>query len=634
MPIPSTIADLSTTASSNSPAGSDPPTEGDNYLRAIQAILKTADNDRIAADASYFGLLGTAATAAAGAGLVGYDASVPYTGGLGQFLNYLHARTAAEIAASVTPTNYAYLPGDVRRYGATGNGSTDDSAAIQAAFDVIIAAGGGLLEFPAGRYVCNSRLKLQNTYTSNIYITLRGAATGNPAVAPANTYGTILVGQTGGILLDLAGGSNITIEDIGFISGSTNPSTIGILCQRIAASQYCTRIHLNRVGIGMTPNAAANGSLGTFGIVNKRGEHHSYKDCWFYADRPYLGDGNSVYATLISPDHAESFPGGATHSLNYFDNCAFLAGAGDCVELHSNFEVRFNGGYMLLTNTYSGLLLGTNNTNISIKGINAELNSGTPKCLVRATGNVTGLSVEATTNIPTLTMLRTVSGATIKGADLRPGIGFTAVFDKTTETGGTMSGALVQYSSANGHTVADQDSIYASILMDGVGGLGSMDVRPVRAPLCINTGDMQPPTTTTGTDSTPVTTETYVAELWVPCTMKLTGATFLQGTVGSGNAKLALANASGAILAQTASFSVAGVTAAYIGNNFTATYLAKGPERYYLLLQIDNTVNRFRTHALGNFGAGKITGGVYGTFATITPPTTFTAGLGPIASVY
>lgn len=39
-------------------------------------------------------------------------------------------RTAAEIAAGVTPVNYAYVPGDVRRYGAIGGGVIDDSAAF------------------------------------------------------------------------------------------------------------------------------------------------------------------------------------------------------------------------------------------------------------------------------------------------------------------------------------------------------------------------------------------------------------------------------------------------------------------------------------------------------------------------
>jgi hypothetical protein len=42
----------------------------------------------------------------------------------------LYPRTTAEISASVTPTNYYYEPGDVRRYGAVGDGATDDYTAF------------------------------------------------------------------------------------------------------------------------------------------------------------------------------------------------------------------------------------------------------------------------------------------------------------------------------------------------------------------------------------------------------------------------------------------------------------------------------------------------------------------------
>jgi hypothetical protein len=47
-----------------------------------------------------------------------------------------HPITSAEIAAGVTPTTYQYEPGDVRRYGAVGNGTTDDTAALQSAISV------------------------------------------------------------------------------------------------------------------------------------------------------------------------------------------------------------------------------------------------------------------------------------------------------------------------------------------------------------------------------------------------------------------------------------------------------------------------------------------------------------------
>ena len=50
-----------------------------------------------------------------------------------------HPRTHAEAAAGVKPTNHAYLEGDLRRYGAQGDGTTDDSVAWQAAVNVGIA---------------------------------------------------------------------------------------------------------------------------------------------------------------------------------------------------------------------------------------------------------------------------------------------------------------------------------------------------------------------------------------------------------------------------------------------------------------------------------------------------------------
>lgn len=43
----------------------------------------------------------------------------------------LYPQTAAELAAGVTPVNYAYPPGNVLRYGALGDGVTDDTVAIQ-----------------------------------------------------------------------------------------------------------------------------------------------------------------------------------------------------------------------------------------------------------------------------------------------------------------------------------------------------------------------------------------------------------------------------------------------------------------------------------------------------------------------
>ena len=48
---------------------------------------------------------------------------------------YLYPETAAETAAAVTIVASYYPPGDVRRYGAVGDGATDDSTAIQSALN-------------------------------------------------------------------------------------------------------------------------------------------------------------------------------------------------------------------------------------------------------------------------------------------------------------------------------------------------------------------------------------------------------------------------------------------------------------------------------------------------------------------
>jgi hypothetical protein len=56
--------------------------------------------------------------------------------------------TAAESAAGVTPKNYAYPPLNVLRYGAMGDGATDDGPAIRSAWRVAKQQGGGTIVLP------------------------------------------------------------------------------------------------------------------------------------------------------------------------------------------------------------------------------------------------------------------------------------------------------------------------------------------------------------------------------------------------------------------------------------------------------------------------------------------------------
>jgi hypothetical protein len=156
---------------------------------------------------------------------------------------------------------------------------------------------------------------------------------------------------------------------------------------------------------------------------------------------------------------------------------------------------------------------------------------------------------------------------------------------------------------------------------------------PFATPTVWHTGGMVPPTTTTGTDTTPVVTEEYVAEVFVPVNTLSTGIAVLNGSAVAGNMQCALYDSNGGIITTTASTAASG-TAAYQQVPWAAQVQLKGPAKYFIGVQNNNTSNRLRTHILGNFGAAKKTSQTYGTFTALTVPTTFTTALGPIADLY
>lgn len=165
-----------------------------------------------------------------------------------------------------------------------------------------------------------------------------------------------------------------------------------------------------------------------------------------------------------------------------------------------------------------------------------------------------------------------------------------------------------------------------------------------------NTGAQGAQIAADGTNSTPVITELYVAEVFVSATGLTTGAAPFMGSANSDNFKVALYDAAGNLLRATASTAGNTTADAYqraawatgpLGAAATTLVLI-GPATYYLAICFDGTTSRFNTFAVGNFGGGKVTGLVYatnfaasGTALTITPITTFTAAsLPPMIGLY
>src|SRR5689334_3751845 len=130
MPIPSSIADLSTNPALNSPAGSDSPTQGDDFLRALSAIIKTQSVD-----------LADMSNTASGDALVGVKQ--PFTGAV--------ARTQHDKNAE----SYS-----VKDAGAVGDGTTNDGAAISTAGTNALN-----VRFPAGVYALDQDYTLPRTAT-------------------------------------------------------------------------------------------------------------------------------------------------------------------------------------------------------------------------------------------------------------------------------------------------------------------------------------------------------------------------------------------------------------------------------------------------------------------------------------
>ncbi|HUB68095.1 MAG TPA: chitobiase/beta-hexosaminidase C-terminal domain-containing protein, partial [Candidatus Methylacidiphilales bacterium] len=177
------------------------------------------------------------------------------------------------VCGAQTPPIY-----NVIDYGATGNGTTLDSPAINNAIAAASNAGGGTVEFPAGTYLCESIHLLSNvTLYLDAGSTIEGASSGYDPIEPtayasyedfghAYFHDALIWGQYL---------SNIGIVGSGTITGNGNLSTnlasgsysIG-QADKVLALKYCNNVTLS--GITITKG-------GHFGIL-ANGTNNMYVD--------------------------------------------------------------------------------------------------------------------------------------------------------------------------------------------------------------------------------------------------------------------------------------------------------------------------------------------------------------------
>ncbi len=149
-----------------------------------------------------------------------------------------------------------------------------------------------------------------------------------------------------------------------------------------------------------------------------------------------------------------------------------------------------------------------------------------------------------------------------------------------------------------------------------------------------------PVVATSGTSTQGIANQQWISPLWVPANVTLTGLAFLIGTTGgTDKAIVSLYNNAGTLVANstTASSGTTVGTAANLQSlDFTSTYAAVGPARYWAAVQTNGTAAYIMTipaqTSVALVGTKSNTVAVPG--ATITVPTSFTAATGPIIGAY
>ncbi len=184
----------------------------------------------------------------------------------------------------------------------------------------------------------------------------------------------------------------------------------------------------------------------------------------------------------------------------------------------------------------------------------------------------------------------------------------------------------------NGTTLSSSDSLTFT---------GGIVPNSARTRICNSAPGTALATAGTNTTLAAATTFTYVSSVYVPENKTITGVSVLSGgTAGAANHwEVALYPATGgATLAKSATAASAASTNSFTDYPFSATYAAVGPALYFVGFQSDGTTDKIQTVAAANSWGDVLTqkpaSTAYGTFPSLTAPTTFTADVGPIVCLY
>lgn len=229
--------------------------------------------------------------------------------------NNFYPRTAAEIAAGVTPVNYGYPAGNALRYGCVGNNSTLNDTCVTNAIAAAIATGGtGFVYFPAGTY----RVANQVVWKNNMLV-----------YGDGDTVSTILSTYTSGdqnVILNPINSStaaNVEFRDLQFESASTNAGEADF-ADTGSTFLYFYRVSFNGDGINLTLDQSElvrvinclfqNVESGSVGVWIVNGAEHTAGAAAGYTNE-LLFQGNQFNGPQTTGTLLVADDGGASHKF-------------------------------------------------------------------------------------------------------------------------------------------------------------------------------------------------------------------------------------------------------------------------------------------------------------------------------
>ncbi len=235
---------------------------------------------------------------------------------------------------------------DVRMYGAVGNGISDDTAAIQSAINAVVAAGGGLVFFPAQTFKITAALVI-NMGVATSGLSLMGCGRGASQITQGDSTKDVLkIGVVGGEFAD-----NIHVHDLRLTGGryglNLNNALQGVFARLLIESNH-TCIYLqgqneghsfrdcDLIGNGTTVHgvwgAVANGGTAATGL-----DLPEMQKCFFERIRIF---GMTDTAMLIT---AGVLNGQQSSGANLFRSLVFESNRRGSIEFHYSFATSVDG---------------------------------------------------------------------------------------------------------------------------------------------------------------------------------------------------------------------------------------------------------------------------------------------------